>query len=81
MIHHTFDWTLQPLEIEEWIIILDKGSTRYWFAGYGTEGERRWVKYQADAMTFGGKEAAIDMYDELDIPELILATAPHAVSY
>lgn len=37
----------------------------YWFAGYGEEGERRWVKNYNDAMTFPSKEEATKTEDDL----------------
>lgn len=51
-----FIWTLEPKEDEnreEWFVgYLYKQLYSYWFAGYGEDGERRWVKSKRDAMTY-----------------------------
>ena len=67
------NWTLEPKVADEWRIYIDR-QFRFWFAGFGPDGERRWVKYDGDAMTFPNMESALEMRDAIDVSDACMCT-------
>ena len=69
--NYIIDWGLVPTEEEEPYLLgkrpAEGSLQQYWFAGYGEEGERKWVKARSSAMTFPTLEEVTKMWNDLEL--------------